>query len=513
MDLAAEPTQPAQSSPGRFAAVRRWWSASAGFGWPEGAALSLFAALVAFAIPFHEPWSDEAQAWQLARTLSLGDLFRTYIRYEASPGLWHFLLWVLIRLHVTYTGIHWICGAVAVAAAALLVLKSPFPRYLRLTLPFTYFLLFQYAVIARNYVLAPPLIFLLAMTWEGSPWVVAILLGLTANLSLHSALIAGGLAIAYLVRRPWRASTNVGSREVMPPLMALIALSLFALWTAWPPPDLAAHVHSQLSGPFLLSVLGSVTLGTCEPWYVSVLFWIAIVLCLHARRALLFLLPIALFAVFSGAVTSQFWHMGLLVPLVIAILWITWPKHNESFNRFEIAMRIALLVMAFTQIGWSVHAIAWDYGHAFSGDLAASRFLAPFVGDHARIDATSVGEPDARAFDAVGIQPYFDRNIYENAPKPFWWWSEENPIEDRFNDLLPTHPQIVVVEARLRSPDGAFDMQDPGFQRLIRAGYRFTNQFCGTVPMRFEFGLTSCHLIFQRADSWGNLSSPASNRR
>jgi hypothetical protein len=119
--------------------------------WPEWCALSVYAALVAMAIPYHEPWADEAQAWQLARSLSLASLFKTYIRYEGSPGLWYFLLWAMNRVHIDYAGLHWICGGIAVGATALLVLKSPFPRYLKLALPFTYFLLFQYAVVARSY--------------------------------------------------------------------------------------------------------------------------------------------------------------------------------------------------------------------------------------------------------------------------------------------------------------------------------------------------------------------------
>ena len=123
----------------RFAAV----SHGVRIRWPEWTILSLYAVLVAFAIPYHEPWADEAQAWQLARSLSLPALFQTYIRYEGSPGLWYFLLWPLIRLHVSYTALHWICGTIAVGATALLVFKSPFPRYLKLVLPFTYFLLFR----------------------------------------------------------------------------------------------------------------------------------------------------------------------------------------------------------------------------------------------------------------------------------------------------------------------------------------------------------------------------------
>jgi len=45
--------------------------------WPEGTALCTYAFLLAIAIPFHEPWGDEAQAWQLARNLSLRSLFQT----------------------------------------------------------------------------------------------------------------------------------------------------------------------------------------------------------------------------------------------------------------------------------------------------------------------------------------------------------------------------------------------------------------------------------------------------
>lgn len=45
--------------------------------WPEWATLSAYAALVAYIIPYHEPIADEAQAWQLARSLSLPALFQT----------------------------------------------------------------------------------------------------------------------------------------------------------------------------------------------------------------------------------------------------------------------------------------------------------------------------------------------------------------------------------------------------------------------------------------------------
>ena len=169
--------------------------------WPEWLAVTFYAAIVAAAIPFHEPWADEAQAWQLARNLSLSDLFRTYIRYEGSPGLWHFLLWTLNRAQISYAGIHWVCGLIAFASVALLIFASPLPRALRLTLPFTYFLLFQYAIVARSYVLAPLLLFLVAWCWKKSPFTLAILLGLLANVAIHAATISAGLAVVYAIEQ------------------------------------------------------------------------------------------------------------------------------------------------------------------------------------------------------------------------------------------------------------------------------------------------------------------------
>ena len=93
--------------------------------WPEWTALGAYAALVALAIPYHEPWVDEAQAWQLARSLSLASLFKTFIRYEGSPGLWHFLLWAMNRVHIGYGSMHWISGGIATAGVSLLIFKSP----------------------------------------------------------------------------------------------------------------------------------------------------------------------------------------------------------------------------------------------------------------------------------------------------------------------------------------------------------------------------------------------------
>jgi hypothetical protein len=502
------PTQEDSARPPRFAWVLVGAPDSTRSRWPEWGTLSLYAALVAFAIPYHEPWVDEAQAWQLARSLSLASLFKTYIRYEGAPGLWHFLLWVMIRIHVSYAGLHWICGAIATAAVGLLLFRSPFPRYLKLSLPFTYFLFFQYAIVARNYVLAPFLFFLAAITWKKSPIRLALALGLLANVSLHAAVISGGLAAVYVIEQ-FRNRENKSlnrRRKLSIGVLLLLAFYAFAIWTAWPPRDLILSSVRGQSGVYFLRGVFSLVWPTCQPWVVSIPFWTAIVLWFHARHKHYFLFPVVLFAAFSGAVSVAWWHAGLVIPLMICLLWVTWQAPGTDHRELEMAGRIALAIMIATQILWSGYALFYDHYYAYSPDPAAAKFLSPYVREGATIAVTYISGPNdkrVRAYPAVGILPYFDHNIYANTPYPFWWWSDQDPTEDRFNALLPSHPRIVIVEETHPKPIARFNLDDPKYVSLLKNGYRLTNVFCGTQPQQLEPGETLCHVVFEYSGQSG----------
>jgi hypothetical protein len=486
--------------------------------WPEWAAIAVYASLVAFAIPFHEPWTDEAQAWQLARSLSLRALFQTYIRYEATPGLWHFLLWMLNRAHVSYSGMHWLCGAIAVVSASLLVLNSPFPRSLKLTLPFTFFLLYQYAVVARSYVLVPLMLFAIASWWKNRPLAVAVTLGLLANCSIHAAVISGGIAIVWLVEqlRAGSAKTPARWRKIM--LCALIVLSFyaFALWTTWPPRDLTyISIVRGHTPTFLLSALVPLIAPICQPLILSIPFWIAMILVFSARRSFFYLFPVLLFAVFSGVMLGGFWHWGLIIPLLLCLLWITWPQPGAGVSWREIVGRSALIYMIAVQILWSAYAIGFDHYNAYSPDLAAAQFLRPFVNNKATIAATYLDDSPNHVTVAFGILPYFERNIYINQPYPFYWWSNRNPSDILFNALLPTHPDVIVAETQQPQPAQAVNLKWPRTELLMKSGYRVTNIFCGSVLFQMHTSFTNCHIIFQYAgsDPGGSVLPTSSSRR
>jgi hypothetical protein len=474
--------------------------------WPEWTALSFFAAVLAFAIPYHEPWADEAQAWQLARSLSLRELFQTYLRYEAAPGLWHFFLWILNRSHISYAGMHWICGAIALASSSLLVFFSPFPRYLKLTLPFTFFLLFQYAVVARSYLLVPPILFAIAFWWKKSPLAVSICLGLLANCALHAAVISGGLAIVWLIEqlRQGGLKAPASRRHLLLCASIVLVFYAFALWTAWPPSDFSNYMlYRHTVKPSLLnSALAAVLLPVCQPAILSILFWILIVPVFGARRCLWYLLPVLLLVAFCAAMLSSFWHWGLVVPLMICLLWITWPSPEPDKSPPEIFGRAALMYMVAAQIIWSVYAINFDHYNAYSPDLAAAQFLMPRVKGGATIAITYLDDsPDPNMaynmFTATGILPYFDRSIYLNQQYPFYLWRNGNSSASLFNELVPSHPKIIVADMQHPGTRPFTELRGKRAELLVKSGYTLTNVFCGSVPFRTDLVLTNCHAIFQ----------------
>jgi hypothetical protein len=157
-----------------------------------------------------------------------------------------------------------------------------------------------------------------------------------------------------------------------------------------------------------------------------------------------------------------------------------------------------MMLMVGTQILWSAYAIVYDHSKAYSPDLAAAQFLKPLVRQGASIAVTYLEDPRGNgAYDAVGISPYFDHNIYMNQPDFFWSWSDTNPTDSLFTEALLLRPQVVLLEIRQASPAPSIDLKVPRIKGLINAGYRLTNVFCGTKPERLELGETNCHLVFQ----------------
>ncbi len=166
------------------------------------ALLVLYAVLLGALLARHEMWRDELQAWTLARdSHNLVDLWR-HTRYEGHPLLWHAMLMPLAHAVDDPQAMqvaHWV---IAVAAAAVVMLAAPFPLWLRTALVCSYYPLYEYGVISRNYALTVLGIWLVCVAvTRHSPVQAAAAGAVAANASPMGFLLAPGICAAIVLDR------------------------------------------------------------------------------------------------------------------------------------------------------------------------------------------------------------------------------------------------------------------------------------------------------------------------
>jgi hypothetical protein len=327
--------------------------------------------MLAFTVPWHEPWNDEAQSWLLARDLSLPQLLFHALRYESHPPLWYLILWIPAHLHIGYFIFCWISAAIAAAGIYVLLRLSPFPFYLRAILPFSFFLAYQYSVVARSYTLFPLLCFLAAHAYRQAkprPVLLAICLALLANVSIHGTMVACLFAAVYAWHHLRRGHTDsVTRRRFLPATiifaasLALAAITIFPaphdLTTvtspavtrvlvgsqpavaipAWvqalpPPPSAPPYIPIEQGGVRgrLASFPRRISYSISSSYLIAFALYLLVIAFLYTRGQLLLLLPLATIIFFLGFIYGRSWHLGLIWVTLLIILWAAWTPTPTS---------------------------------------------------------------------------------------------------------------------------------------------------------------------------------------
>lgn len=387
---------------------------------PEFAALLAYLLLLSVFLCFHEPWYDEAQAWLIARDASFREIFFVIPHYEGHPPLWFLLLSVFAKAGADFEWtIRLLSLAINGVAAAILLFKAAFPRWTRLLLPFSYFLFYQHGVICRPYSLLLVGFLLAACFWlerEEKPLRFALALLLMCASSAYGIIFAGGIAIVWLIELrialpSWGnyfRSLFRGRRFAAMLLLLLFALSQIAL--ILPRSDtFAASYGIGGDNPvwfrLLYMVFGALADATCFSAYesydelryaafsmqkvaagcvIGLLLLAIIYLCgRRGKKRLLFFLPFALFALFSGVVYFYLQHIDVLLQFLLFWCWVCRkelllhpPAPEERISRLHTAAKPALamgvgLCLA-VSVFWTVAACRNEvlYPYGFSDALA-----------------------------------------------------------------------------------------------------------------------------------------------
>jgi len=437
-----------------------------------------YAAVAGAAIARHEPWADEAQSWLLARDAGLVELWGRLLHYEGTAGLWQTLLHFLIALGLPYSGMNVVSGLVGLAGAVVLVWKAPFPLAVRMALPFTYFLSYQFAVIARSYALLPVLLFGCAALYPTRDrhrwWFVAMLCLMTA-VSVHGMALAGAIALLALAgTSDWR--KVAGPAVVFLAVMAAMAAAArpaddgtFVTGWNWD----VSHFVETSQRAFAAAFTGE--------WISSVLLAVASLPVLWVGGTWWFfaLASLALCGI-DSVVYAQAWHFGILYLAWLFAMWVACARARRIAPLASALLAVLILIHGY----WSVRAIGYDWEHAYSASRDAAVELRALEGR--RIFAIG--------YACVAVEPYFPGPIFANTAN-YWDWSHRNHVNEDSQHLDRTRPDFVLVGYKNESEHGIWT------DAVRRSGYRRIRHFEGNTFWEASVFEPESYDLFARGDS------------
>lgn len=358
---------------------------------------------------FHEPWYDEAEAWNIAKSGSLREIVMDVPHLEGHPALWYLILKLFIVLGISYEPALNICSLIFAGLAVYLILfRSPFPRAVRILLPFTYFVFYQYGVITRPYCVTLMAFMLAAVVYKdrnSRPWRYTFSLALICATSAYGLILSGGLAIAWVVEllRNNKLKDLLKNKCVYC-LLGLFIYALFIIYRIIPENGevLSQGFTNAVNGLWIRLVYSFLVIipdlfftnifneyghlhdMSFEYVSFSVVALIGLIMLigfvkygLKKKTVLQFAIPYTLFSLFSGIVYLCNHHIGILFSLILFWLWIS-ADNSCDICEADINKKISLLIIMICiviSVIWNIMSCYIEITDNYSSAKRVAEFL------------------------------------------------------------------------------------------------------------------------------------------
>jgi hypothetical protein len=404
----------------------------------------------------HTPWRDEAQAWLIAR--DSGDLFSMFsqIRYEGTPPLWHLILFPLAKLGLPYISMGIVHILLNWLLVYLIIYKAPFNLLQKILIIFGYLVFYEYAIIARSYVLTILLMLLIANYYKDlikKKYLILFLISLLALTNAFGAVIAFVMFLGYFYLL---LQNRQSKKSYFIYFITGGALSLF-LYSFLPPSDVATQIYSNptifssqtlmtfgryilqsFSGNYDLKILNDVSiLGSSFDMtllIVGFLVWVATLLTIiRSKKAFVFVivsqLALMTFMVYKDITNIR--HIGMIFGVYLFGLWISKDKEETIFKRLEFLSNkyvyqiasIIVFIFFVIQVFLSQTVFQQTYNVAFSN----SKVTAQYIKSNLMTDYAVFAGYHNYAMSA--ISPYFEKpfiySLEHRRVISFEYWNKE----------------------------------------------------------------------------------------
>ncbi len=440
--------------------------------------LILYAALFCVISYFHEPWFDEAQAWEIGRTATYKDMMTVLPHTEGHPPLWSLILSVPAKLGVPYPiGLKGVSFVFSLISVSILEFKSPFPKIIKYILPFTYYIFYQYGVISRTYCILEVAMIIIAISFKSRnerPLRFAGSLYLLCLTSAYGILIAAGICLCWigdiiteLYHLGYFNKFYKDKRIQTLFVLFLIVLPLIYLISPYPNTAAANGINIAdmykrffyflfvLNGDSLVSAGGiplfnSLKIIDIIPGLIAslVIMFFLLFLC-NKDNLKYYYISYSFYCVMMSVYSSDH-HMGICMIWGLSFVWATYDeglikRRLDSLNNYIEARcnshspKIVyilifglpfLLILA--SVYYNINTIIEDIKLPYAEEKAIAEFIKNHNMENAKImvewepdfkglsneEINNASEIDVyeteNTYEAVGIIAYFDKNIFFN---------------------------------------------------------------------------------------------------
>ncbi|MFH1093341.1 MAG: hypothetical protein V1739_04195 [Candidatus Omnitrophota bacterium] len=300
----------------------------------------LYALTMGFTVFHHEPWRDEAQAWLIARDLPFFSIFSQMV-YEGTPALWHMILLPFAKLGLPYVSMNLINLVIICLAAAIFVYKSPFSNITKTLFMCSYYMAWEYSIIARSYSLSVLMLFLIAALYGArfkKPMIYAGLIFLLFNTNVHSCFIAISLSAVFLFES-WQ-NKQLNSQRITA-LFIMGCGAVIAFIQLLSPVDNMNYGFCSAFDFYNLFFAIGYAFFPCSPniaAYSSFLAAIVILIsvCVYIYKIsfrVFFIMLCSYLGLFYLFIFKSLWgyrHFGFILIILLFTLWITGCENKKS---------------------------------------------------------------------------------------------------------------------------------------------------------------------------------------
>ena len=405
-----------------------------------GIVFAAFVCMGVFAGLHHEPWADEAQSWLIARdNNNLIDLLKA-VKYEGTLPTWHLINKAFQLAGLDYDHM-FVIPLVFSAIGVILLFFTDAPLWSKIMLPFSFFVVYQNSVVARQYGMVFPAMMLIVIFYRKRldvPVRYHLALFLLALTSSFGVVISCSFMLWDFIIMLKKRFEGPAYKKYLLPFFGTGIVILVMSYLSLPPDDCSTALNKySLSKNATNALLFNIENTALR--YIFLALMLALFVYYFRRVLIQALVMTAPLIIFMAVVYQREWHMTYLFFLLVSLLMIFRDDFKKTERPFEkpanVLANIMVVMLLAVQCAAGVYSVYYEHQHAYSPAKEIAEFLRPYAGEGAVIDR--------EGFNAIALSPYYDQPLYTNdtCGKAYFIWSYNVPNDK----LTKEYPDVFVT--------------------------------------------------------------------